>query len=138
MLLLFINKEWSSDHMGFSGIFGNAGVVEPEKLESDYGQLMCDGETIEIGFVVIRDTFIFTNKRLIIVDVQGMTGKKRSYLSIPYSKITKYSIETSGHFDLDAELKIWVGSDPQPIEKTFNKKVDIYELQKVLSTHVLG
>ncbi|APH38029.1 helicase [Methanohalophilus halophilus] len=124
--------------MGFSGIFGNAGVVEPEKLESDYGQLMCDGETIEIGFVVIRDTFIFTNKRLIIVDVQGMTGKKRSYLSIPYGKITKYSIETSGHFDLDAELKIWVVSDPQPIEKSFNKKVDIYELQKILSTHVLG
>ncbi|ATU08784.1 PH domain-containing protein [Methanohalophilus portucalensis] len=124
--------------MGLSGIFGNAGVVEPEKLESDYGQLMCDGETIEIGFVVIRDTFIFTNKRLIVVDVQGMTGKKRSYLSIPYDKISKYSIETAGHFDLDAELKIWIGSDPRPIEKTFNKKVDIYELQKVLSTHVLG
>ncbi|RNI12993.1 PH domain-containing protein [Methanohalophilus sp. RSK] len=124
--------------MGLSGIFGNAGVVEPEKLESDYGQLMCDGETIEIGFVVIRDTFIFTNKRLIVVDVQGVTGKKRSYLSIPYDKISKYSIETAGHFDLDAELKIWIGSDPRPIEKTFNKKVDIYELQKVLSTHVLG
>jgi hypothetical protein len=124
--------------MGLSSIFGNAGVVEPEKLESDYGQLMCDGETIEIGFVVIRDTFIFTNKRLIVVDVQGMTGKKRSYLSIPYDKISKYSIETAGHFDLDAELKIWIGSDPRPIEKTFNKKVDIYELQKVLSTHVLG
>jgi len=75
--------------MGLSSIFGNAGVVEPEKLESDYGQLMCDGETIEIGFVVIRDTFIFTNKRLIVVDVQGMTGKKRSYLSIPYDKISK-------------------------------------------------
>ncbi|WP_292485599.1 PH domain-containing protein [Methanohalobium sp.] len=120
-----------------SGIFGHAGVVEPEKLNTDYGQLLGDTESIEIGFVVFRDTFIFTNKRLIVVDIQGATGKKRSYLSIPYNKITKYSIETAGHFDLDAELKIWVGSDPNPLDKTFNRNVDIYELQKVLANHVL-
>ena len=75
---------------------------------------------------------------LIIVDVQGMTGKKIEYLSIPYSKITKFSIETSGRFDLDAELKIWIGSDPSPIQKKFNKKVNIYDLQKVLAQFTLG
>ena len=120
-----------------SGLLGNAGVVEPEKLQSEYGQLLAEGETIDIGFDVIRDTFIFTNKRLIIVNIQGMTGKKVEYLSLPYSKITKYSVETSGHFDLDAELKLWIGSDPTPIEKTFNKKVNIYDLQRILATHVL-
>jgi len=75
---------------------------------------------------------------LIIVDVQGMTGKKIEYLSIPYSKITKFSIETSGRFDLDAELKIWIGSDPSPIQKKFNKKVNIYDLQKVLAQFTLA
>lgn len=120
-----------------SGLLGNAGVVPAEKLAADYGKLLTDGETIEVGFVVIRDTFVFTNKRLILVNIQGITGSKIEYFSIPYSKITKYSIETAGTFDLDAELKIWVGSDPKPIEKSFNKKVNIYDLQKVLAAYVL-
>jgi hypothetical protein len=119
-----------------SGLLGNAGVVEADKLQSEYGQLLADGETTEVGFKVIRDTFIFTNKRLILVNVQGMTGKKTEYLSIPYNKITKFSIETSGHFDLDAELKLWIGSNDTPIEKKFNKKVNIYDLQKILAIHV--
>ena len=121
-----------------SSILGNAGVVAPDKIETDYAQLLAEGETIEVGFAVFRDTFIFTDKRLMIVDVQGMTGKKIEYLSIPYSKITKFSIETSGRFDLDAELKIWVGSDPAPIQKKFNKKVNIYDLQRVLAQFTLA
>jgi len=121
-----------------SSILGNAGVVAPDKIETNYAQLLAEGETIEVGFAVFRDTFIFTDKRLMIVDVQGMTGKKIEYLSIPYSKITKFSIETSGRFDLDAELKIWVGSDPSPIQKKFNKKVNIYDLQRVLAQFTLG
>ena len=124
--------------MGFlSGILGNAGVVEAEKLYDDYGKLLAEDETIEVGFSLIRDTYIFTNKRLILVNIQGMTGKKTEYLSIPYGKITKFSIETAGHFDLDAELKIWVGSEEVPISKKFSKKVNIYDLQTVLATHVL-
>ena len=121
-----------------SGLLGNAGVMSPEKLVEKYGKLLAENENIEVGFVVIRDTFIFTNKRLILVNVQGVTGKKTEYLSIPYNEITKYSIETAGHFDLDAELKIWIGSEPDPLTKKFNKKVNIYDLQKVLSSHVLG
>ncbi len=121
-----------------SGLLGNAGVVETDKLSKDYGQLLSEGEVIEVGFKVIRDTFIFTDRRLILVNVQGLTGKKTEYLSIPYGKITRFSIETSGHFDLDAELKLWIGSDKEPMTKTFNKKVNIYDLQKILASHVLG
>ena len=110
----------------------------PDKIEKDYAKLLAEGEAIEVGFAVFRDTSIFTDKRLMIVDVQGMTGKKIEYLSIPYSKITKFSIETSGRFDLDAELKIWVGSDPSPIQKKFNKKVNIYDLQRVLAQFTLA
>ena len=120
--------------MGLIGmITGNAGVVDASKLTETYKQLLVEGEQIEIGFSVVRDTFLFTNRRLILVDIQGLTGKKTEYLSIPFSKITKFSIETSGNFDLDAELKIWVGSDPTPITKQFNKKVNIYQLQQVLA-----
>ena len=121
-----------------AGLTGNAGVVDAKKLHDDFEMLLAENEDIEVGFQLMRDTFIFTNKRLILVDVQGMTGRKTEYLSVPYSKITKFSIETAGHFDLDAELKIWIGSEAIPLEKKFNKKVNIYDLQKVLASHVLG
>lgn len=120
-----------------SRLMGNAGVAAPEDLHSLYSDLLTENESIEIGFKVFRDTFIFTDLRLIIIDIQGMTGKKVEYLSVPYSKITKFSVETAGHFDLDAELKIWVGTNPNPIEKKFNKKVNIYEVQAVLANQVL-
>ncbi|MGB5927554.1 MAG: PH domain-containing protein [Cyclobacteriaceae bacterium] len=123
----------------FSSLMGNAGTVLPEKLDKDFGQLLYDGEQIEIGFKLIRDTFIFTNKRLILVDKQGVTGRKTEYLSITYKSISRFSIETAGTFDLDAELKIWISSEQSPsICKRFNKSVNVYDVQKVLAKHVTG
>lgn len=113
------------------------GTMETKKFYSDYGQLLVDGEIIEVGYVVFRDTFLFTNKRLVIIDIQGISGKQIEYLSIPYNRITKFSVQTGGSFDLDAELKLWIGSDTIPLEKKFNKDVNIYEVQKVLASHIL-
>ena len=121
----------------FSGFSKNSGTVEARKLNTDYAQLLVDGEIIEVGFLVIRDTFIFTNKRLILVNVQGMSGKSTEFLFIPYNRITKFSIETGNNFELDAEFKVWVGSDAVPISKKFNATVNIYDLQKVLASYVL-
>lgn len=115
----------------FSSLLGNAGTVSQEKLMKDYGKLFVPGEEIEIGFKLVRDTFIFTNRRLILIDKQGMTGKKISYLSIAYKSISRFAVETAGLFDLDAELKIWVSSEQEPsIVKTFNKSVNVYEVQQ--------
>ena len=123
----------------FSALLGNAGSVSQEDLLKKYGQLLTDKEEIEMGFKLIRDTFIFTNKRLILVDVQGLTGSKTEYKSISYKSITRFSVETAGTFELDAELKIWVSSETQPSSvKQFNKSVNVYDVQKVLAHHVLG
>lgn len=123
----------------FSSLLGNAGVAKPEELEADFGKLLTEGEHIEIGFKLIRDVFIFTNKRLILVDKQGITGRKVEYLSLIYKSISRFSIETAGSFDLDAELKIWISSEVQPsVSKRFNKQVNIYDLQKVLAKHVIN
>jgi len=120
-------------------LLGNAGAVEPDKLRGEYGNLLIHGEDIEIGFKLIRDTFIFTNKRLILVDKQGITGSKIEYTTIFYRSISKYSIETAGNFDLDAELKIWTSSETHPsISKRFDTSVNIYEVQKVLASHALS
>lgn len=122
----------------FSAILGNAGHAQKEDLIKDYGRLLIDGEDIEMGFKLIRDVFIFTTKRLILVEKQGVTGSKVEYKSVSYKSISRFSVETTGTFDLDAELKIWVSSEQIPsIKKQFSKSVNVYDVQKVLATYVL-
>ncbi|EMS32835.1 DUF1696 domain-containing protein [Mariniradius saccharolyticus AK6] len=122
----------------FSALLGNAGAVSPEELLKKYGLLLTDNEQIELGFKLIRDTFIFTNKRLILIEVQGITGSKVEYKSISYKSISRFSVETAGTFELDAELKIWVSSEQEPsIRKQFSKSVNVYEVQRLLAYYVL-
>lgn len=123
----------------FSGLLGNAGEVSQEQLMKDYGKLLIETEKIELGFKLIRDTFIFTNKRLILIDKQGITGSKTEYRSVAYKSISRFSVESTGTFDLDAELKIWISSETMPsIVKQFTKSVNVYEVQKVLAFYVLN
>lgn len=119
-----------------SGLFGNAAEADAEKLEKEFDSILCDGEEIQQAFKIIRDLVVFTNKRLVLVDRQGITGKKVEYHSIPYRSIYHFAVETSGHFDLDSELKIWVGSDPEPIEKEFKRGTDIRGVQQMLAKYV--
>lgn len=121
----------------FDGLMGNASEVNIQEVQKDYANILAPAESIEKAYKLIRDMFIFTNKRLILVDKQGITGKKTEYHSIPYKSITHFSIETAGNFDLDAELKIWLSGMPQPIQKQFNKSLNIYDLQSVLASYVL-
>ena len=120
-----------------SGLMGNASEVDNDDLEELLANTLIDGETVQKAYKVIRDMFIFTNKRLIIIDKQGVTGYKVEMLSIAYSKITKFSKESAGHFDLDAELKIWVGSDPTPISKDFKAGDNINEVYRIISEFAL-
>ncbi|ASM49563.1 hypothetical protein PESP_a1446 [Pseudoalteromonas espejiana DSM 9414] len=120
-----------------SGLMGNASEVDDSDLEKVLANTLIEGEQVEKAYKVIRDMFIFTNKRLILIDKQGMTGSKMEMVSIAYSKITKFSKESAGHFDLDAELKIWIGSDPTPISKEFKSGDNINEVYRVISQHAL-
>lgn len=122
----------------FNGLIGNASEVKIENLNKEYERILTKDEKIDKAYKIIRDLYIFTNKRLILVDKQGVTGKKTEYHSIPYSSITHFSIETNGHFDLEAELKIWISGTALPITKNFNSSVNIYDLQKVLAEYCLG
>ncbi|MBR5622044.1 MAG: PH domain-containing protein [Opitutales bacterium] len=124
----------------FNALLGNASQVSVEQLTAEYGEkLLIEGEVIELGFKLFRDVYMFTNKRLILVDRQGLTGHKIEYRSVLYKSIARFSLETAGHFDLDAELKVWIsGEDIPTISKRFSKDVNIYEVQKVLARHVLN
>ena len=71
---------------------------------------------------------------MILVDIQGATGKKVDYHSIPYKSIRHFAVESTGHFDLEAELKIWVaGLGAEPLVYTFSKDADVYRVQALLA-----
>ncbi|UED87700.1 PH domain-containing protein [Streptomyces profundus] len=119
-------------------LFGNAHSIDPAKAQQEYARLFGRGEQLRAAFLLIRDTLLFTDRRLILVDKQGITGKKVEYHSIPYKSISHFSVETAGHFDLDAELKIYISSSSTPMKTTFTKGVDIYEVQAILTEFVTG
>lgn len=119
------------------GMLGNASKVDPSKIQSEFAQILAPGERVEYAYQLLRDYFVFTDKRFVLVDKQGITGSKTEYHSIPYRNITHFSIETAGTFDLDAELKIWISGSQTPIQKQFNKKLSIYEVQSLLASYVL-
>lgn len=122
----------------FNNLLGNSSEISSEKLHEKYGRLLVENEQIEIGFKLFRDTFMFTDKRLVLIDVQGLSGSKAEYKSLPYKNISRFSLETAGTFDLDAELKIWISSEDTPsVSKKFNKSIDVYEVQRYLAEKVL-
>ncbi|WP_319471937.1 PH domain-containing protein [uncultured Pseudodesulfovibrio sp.] len=118
-------------------VLGNASEVNVEDIQTEFTPILADGESVVMAYQVVRDMFVFTNRRLVLVDKQGMTGKKVDYHSLPYKSITHFAVETSGHFDMDAELKIWVSGMREPMVKELRKGADVVGVQKTLAQYVL-
>ena len=119
-----------------SALLGNAWEADIEEIEKAIEQILAEDERVERAFRVVRDLLIFTNRRFIMVDRQGVTGKKTTYDSIPYRAISHFAVETAGHFDLESELKIWISGTDTPIQKTFARGQAILEVQKALASYV--
>lgn len=119
------------------GLLGNASEVSLDKIKEEFSPILVEGEKLEKAYKLIRDMFVFTNKRLILIDKQGLTGSKVDFQSIPYTSITRFSKESPGLFDLDAELKIWIKGEALPIKKEFKKNNNINEAYLILSRFVL-
>ncbi len=121
--------------------FNNASFVKLNMVSNDsfVGQIqpiLIDGETILSTYKGIRDGVVFTNKRIIAINVQGITGKKKDFTSMPYSKIQVYSVETSGVFDLDSELELWF-SGVGKVKFEFTSNSNVSEICKSISNFVL-
>ena len=117
---------------------GRQQAVSVTEVGSELAPFLADGEQVEHAFRVFRDMLVFTNRRLISIDRQGVTGKKVDYRSVPYSNITMFSKESAGVLDLDAELKLWVRGLPEPLQFSFNKDAPINDVYRVLSAHILA
>lgn len=120
-------------------MLGNASTLDPKLAASEVEHLLVPNEQIELAFKLIRDLFVFTDRRLLLIDKQGLTGKKVECHTIPYKSIVHFSVETAGTFDRDAELKIYVSGNPVPIQKQFKKNgANIFEVQKALAMAIVG
>jgi hypothetical protein len=121
--------------------FSNGSVFKlspcsPEDIGPAVAPLLVTDELIVAAFKAVRDFVVFTNKRMIAVNVQGMTGKKRDFTSLPYSKVQAFSIETAGSFDLDAELDLWF-SGLGKVRLEFKGKADIRQIGQMIAQFVL-
>ncbi|MEG2347418.1 MAG: PH domain-containing protein [Cetobacterium sp.] len=110
--------------------------VDSVKAIDKFEEMLLDSEKVELGYIATRDRLIFTDKRILIINVQGLTGKKVDFHTIPYSKISSFSVETSGTFDLDSELKIWV-SGLAGIEIKFLKGINIKEIGQFITSKII-
>ena len=120
--------------MGFlDGLLGHGSELAPREVDEQMAGILVEGEPVRVAFKVIRDLFVFTDRRLILVDRQGLTGRKVEYLTVPYRAITSFSVETAGSFDLESELKIWVSGRPDPIRRTLGRGADVLGIQQAIA-----
>ena len=97
------------------GIMGNASEIDANEVQQELGDVLNANEQVTAAYKLIRDMLVITNKRLMFIDKQGVTGKKVSYRSIPYKSVTQFSVETAGRFDTDSELKVWISGQKEPL-----------------------
>lgn len=121
--------------------FQNAGYVKLseipfEQVADQVIALLLDGERTLGAYKGIRDYVVFTDKRIIAVNVQGITGKKKDFTSLPFSKIVAFSTETAGTFDLDAELDLWF-SGLGKVRFEFTGRTDVARLNRLVAGYVL-
>ena len=121
--------------------FNNANFFKLKKVSEDefskmVSPTLINGESVISSYRGVRDGVVFTNKRLIAINVQGITGKKKDFTSLPYSKIQAYSIETAGVWDLDSELTLWF-SGLGKVKLEFTSNCNVMEISKYISEVLL-
>ena len=121
--------------------FNNASFVKLRPVNANAFEkmvtpLLVEGETLIGSYQSIRDGVVFTDKRIIAINIQGITGKKKDFTSLPYSKIQAFSVETAGMFDLDSELDLWF-SGIGHVKFEFIGAADVSYICKMISKRVL-
>ena len=124
-----------------SGIIGDSNTfnlkqIDLSKVRKEVFDFLVADEDLIQAFETIRDQVIFTTKRILVINVQGITGKKKSYISYPYSKVQYFGIETAGVLDIDSEL-ILAFNDGSKLSFDFKSNVDITKISKCIAQFVL-
>ena len=119
-----------------NGSFVKLKAVNNQSFSAMLTPIFLDDEVIIGSYQGIRDGVVFTSKRIIAINVQGITGKKKDFTSLPYSKIQAFSIETSGTLDLDSELELYF-SGLGKVKFEFTSNCNITQISKTIGEFVL-
>lgn len=116
----------------------NLKPISVDAVRSEVNGLLIGGEEVVMAFQTIRDQLLFTNKRIISIDVQGITGKRKSFSSMPYSKIQYFSIQTPGFAEAFPDLELFIMfSNTFTAKFEFKESVDIGKIGRMISEYVL-
>lgn len=110
--------------------------TNPDSVMRDVSPLLVNGEDVLSAYKGLRDYVVFTNKRVIAVNVQGVTGKKKDFTSLPYSKVQAFSSETAGVFDMDSELELYF-SGLGKVKFEFAGTSNIVQLSQIIGSYIL-
>ncbi len=121
--------------------FQNAKYIKLRRVEDDayakhINPLLTTDEEIISSYKAVRDGIVFTNKRILIINIQGITGKKKEFTTLPYCKIQAFSVETSGAVDLDSELDLWFSAVGQ-VSFQFSANANIHDICRYISQYAL-
>lgn len=121
--------------------FQNAKYLKMQRVDNNQFSkvivpMLIQNEQIVSTYKTVRDGVIFTNKRIIAINVQGLTGSKKDFTSLPYNKISAYSVETAGTFDLDSELEMWFAGLGK-VTFEFKSNSNVSEICRIISTYAL-
>ena len=124
-----------------SGIAMDANIMNLKEISlrevrPEVPTLMVSGENMVMAFQTVRDQVIFTDKRIFVVNVQGITGKFFFFFFYSYSKVQYFGIETAGVLDIDSEI-IFAFSNGARLQFDFKSKVDIHKISNMVSNYIL-
>jgi Bacterial PH domain len=117
-------------------LLGNASEKNLGKLQDEFEPLLAPGETLVKAYAVIRDLIVFTDRRLILSNKQGITGSKVEYLNIPYRSVVMFTFENAGHFDIESEMSIWLSGQAEPIRRTFGRGDVAKEILALMAQYI--
>ncbi|QJR81587.1 PH domain-containing protein [Alteromonas pelagimontana] len=118
-----------------NALMGHASEANAEEISAELSPILGEQENVIAAYKLVRDLIVFTTGRIMLIDKQGMTGRKVNYHSVPYRAITQFTVETAGRFDMDSELKIWVSGQDAPIEIELSKNA-AQGVQKTLANQI--
>lgn len=110
--------------------------VKEGAFDSLVGPMLISGEEVVQCFQTVRDGVVFTNRRIIAINIQGLTGKKKAFTTLPYSRVQAFSVETSGVLDMDSELSLWYSGLGQ-VRFEFVSNADAAAICRTISQQVL-
>lgn len=118
------------------GLFHNTKIDE-EDVSKQLDSLLIPGEEVVYSLKQIRDMIVVTNYRLMVVDKQGVTGRKKMITSYLLDRVTKFEVENSPYFDIDSEFAVYFTGTADPVKFEIAKLTNVYEFSRILFEQVV-